>query len=136
MYEDLQRAVRERMVTDALLVALLGGPKVYDSIAPPGVVLPYIVVKGWNTIDASLLIRTARDTTFEVHAWSDYKGIKVIAQINKKVVDLFDHHVIEASEWVVPLVKLDFDQLLFEEETGLQHSVSRFRLLVERRVSQ
>src|SRR5438874_11107225 len=82
----LQKAMRARLAGDALLVALIGGARVYDDV-PQGTSKPYVAFGDIATRDWSTKDSRGEEHFVTLHVWSDERGKKqayeVIAAIDR-----------------------------------------------------
>lgn len=71
----LQKAIHSRLVSDAAVLGLLGGPRVYDDV-PRGAALPYVTFgltteRDWSVGDAA-----GDEHILTLHVWSGGAGRK------------------------------------------------------------
>ena len=81
----LQRAMRARLIAHAPLVALLGGPAIYDDV-PQGMREPYVSFGDIATRDWSTNVDRGEEHLVTLHVWSRQRGKKeaydIIAEID------------------------------------------------------
>ena len=70
----LRAAVRSRLVEDATLVALLGGPRIYDEV-PSGTGAPYIVLADMESREAGSSVEEGEEHRLTVNIWSREGGL-------------------------------------------------------------
>lgn len=131
MFSDLQAQIIKVLTEDVTLSSRVKR-QVFDGVAHSDAALPYIVIGDWTAIDDSLLARSGRDLTCNVHIWSSYRGMLEVSSLQERVVELLAHSRLEGVRWVAPLIKVDFDTILIED-SGLRHSITRFRMLALRK---
>lgn len=135
----LQAAVYRRLTTYAPLTAALGGPKVYDYVAP-ALAAPYVVI-GDDTLAAwDTKTDLGWDCTLTVHVWDFEKaGRKSVKALLGHVYDAL--HRAEPSlavtGYLLTEIRWDGFQTTFQE-TAIEgendhyyHGVARYRALVE-----
>jgi hypothetical protein len=76
----LRAALRHALVADDALVAMLGGPRIYDE-APRGLAPPYVVFGDAVAEDWSAGDRTGARQTLSLVAWSDQGGDSEVLSI-------------------------------------------------------
>lgn len=69
----LRAAIRAALLADAPLVALLGGPRIYDE-PPKDVAFPFVTLGEATTTDASTKTEPADEHALILHAWSRQGG--------------------------------------------------------------
>lgn len=85
----LRAAVRTRLVGDAGLLAMLGGPRVHDE--PPRAQLPpYVALARCLSQDVSGDETPAEEHTFALEVWSREGGLSEALRISDRVVRLLD----------------------------------------------
>lgn len=83
----LQAAVHGRLVGDAALVALLGGPRVHD--APPrGAATPYVAIGAWRSRPLDGADAPAVEHRFEIRVVSRQGGRQEAAEIADRIADV------------------------------------------------
>lgn len=127
--------VTQAMVTrlDTASVKTIATGGVFNDV-PEGTARPYVLVMNaseqpWNTMGA-----WGSELMQEVHAYSDYEGDLVTAQILEEVVRALDHRLFPVPGYV--LTSCQFEQILNLEpvvERGItsRHRVGMFRVRVQ-----
>ena len=85
----LRKAVRLRLAGDAALVALLGGPKVYDT-APRDALTPYVTFGEALARDLSTSVYPGLEHILTLHVWSTQGGAREGLTIADRVIALLD----------------------------------------------
>ena len=71
----LRKAVRERLLASAPLVARLGGPRVHDP-APRGAPRPYVVFTQSQARDWSTMTERGAEHLLTLEVWSEAPGVR------------------------------------------------------------
>lgn len=83
----LRRAIRDRLLADAPLVAKLGGARVYDE-APRDAPAPYVVFAQSEARDWSTMTETGAEHLVTLEVWSEKTGAREALDIAGRVADL------------------------------------------------
>jgi hypothetical protein len=126
----LQQAIFARLSADAALLALLGGPRVYDDV-PQGAAFPYLtlgqsVARDWSTgsDDGSEHILT-------VHAWSKAGGKREVLEILGSVrAALHDTGLTLTGHRLVNL-RHEHSEARRDPDGDVYHGIARFRAVTE-----
>lgn len=131
--EDYHQAIFKALLQDNDLLALLGGPHIFDRlperIAPPYCVIGMMRIDDWSTAseDGSAL-------TFQVHVWSKEKSrsqCNAVLQRAEEVLvngalSLTDHHHIHTRR--------QYSEIRRDRNTAHFHGVTRFRGVTEPKI--
>ena len=128
---DLQKAVFEALTGDAGLVALLGGPRVFDH-APADAAFPYVTFGRTSIYDWSTGTESGTEQLFTIHIWSKAKGKKETldimelarARLDQAPLALAGHHLVN--------FRLEFAEARHDDDLALHHGLLRFRAVTER----
>jgi len=125
----LQRAVHDRLIGDADLLARLGGAHVYDSV-PRGRDAPYVHLADVEVRDWSTATEAGAEILLRLHVWSQQPARGEALGIAERIVALLHDAALPLDGW--RLVNLRF------ETTGTaragrdrRRAVLRFRAVVE-----
>ena len=77
---SLQKALRDRLLAHAPLIALLGGPAVHDH-APQAGPLPCVVFAETETRDFGTQTLAGHEHLVTLHVWSTAEGVKQVQAI-------------------------------------------------------
>jgi len=127
---DLQKSVYAALTADATLLAMLGGPRVYDDV-PRGASLPYLTVgqstlRDWSTGEAE-----GHEHIFTLHVWSDAAGRKQTCEIAGAArAALHDRPLALAGHRLVNL-RHEFSETRREADGETYHGILRFRAVTE-----
>jgi hypothetical protein len=127
---EVQKAIHAALAGDATLVSLLGDARVYDH-APPDVPFPYVTFGRTSVYDWSTGTESGTEQLLTLHVWSKGKGKKealalmdaVSARLNDAALALDGHHLVN--------LRLEFSEVLFDEEQSVHHGLLRFRAVTE-----
>jgi hypothetical protein len=127
---DLQQAVHDALSADAGLVALLGGPHVYDDV-PRGTPFPYLSLAAFTARDWTAGDAPGTEITFVVHAWSRSAGHKephLLAEaarsvLHDRALPLADHHLVN--------LRHETSETRRERDGETYRVIARFRAVLE-----
>ena len=83
---ELRKAIRDRLVADALLVAKLGGPRIHDE-APRNAPAPYVVFAQSEARDWSTMTERGAELLVTLEVWSEKNGAREALEIAGRVAD-------------------------------------------------
>ncbi len=128
---ELQRAIHRALKTDAGVVAMLGGAKIYDA-TPPNAVFPYITFGRTSMFDWSTGTEIGTEQLFTVHIWSKAHGKTEAVEIMELVRPLMSTETL-TLEGGYALVNLtyEFGEARYDEDLMLHHAILRFRAVME-----
>ncbi len=126
----LQSAVHARLIADATLTALLGGPRVYDR-APHGQAYPYVTFGQSVTRDWSTGSDRGDEHVLTLHAWGggdQRKAVEALveairASLHQASFALNGHRLINLTR--------DFAETRRETDGDIMHGLIRFRAVTE-----
>lgn len=82
----LRKAIRDRLLADAALVAKLGGPRVHDE-APRNQAAPYVVFTRSEARDWSTMTEEGAEHLLTLEVWSEKPGAREALEIAGRVAD-------------------------------------------------
>jgi hypothetical protein len=126
----LRAAIHDALIADASLVALLGGPKIYDE-PPRGAAFPYVTLGEARIADYSTGTETGAEHLMTLHAWSRQGGHKeahiitgaLLQALDEAPLTLADHHLINLRFTVADVRR--------EADGRTYHALVRFRAVTE-----
>lgn len=128
-FTPVQAAVYAKLTGSAMLVALLGGPHVYDGDAPEGAALPYIVLGGSIETPDNAHGAFGRETVQTVDVWSSYRGFAEVNAINSILQDLLDEQPLDIVGARHVSTRFEFAQTLVDPDIpSLRRASVRFRI--------
>jgi hypothetical protein len=126
----LQAAVFETLADDASLVALLGGPHVFDGAAR-NAVSPYVHLGEVTERDWSTATEAGAEIAFAVVAWSREPGRSQALAVAERVRELLHEAALTLNGWrLVNLRHVATETARVEKPDG-RRAVARFRAVVE-----
>jgi hypothetical protein len=122
----LRAAVHDALIDDAALVALLGGPKVYDE-PPRAAAFPYVTLGETRIADYSTGTEQGEEHQLTLHAWSRQGGHKeahliagaLLSALDEAPLSLADNHLVN-FRFAVADVRREADGRTY-------HALVRFR---------
>ncbi len=126
----LQRAIYDRLTTDAGLSALLGGPRIHDDVPrgtePPYVTLGQSTVRDWSTGGDD-----GHEHTLTLHVWSRTDGRRQVHEIMGAVrAALHDAALAPTGHRLVNLCQ-EFAETRRDADGKTYHGLLRFRAVTE-----
>jgi hypothetical protein len=121
----LRKAIRDFLLTDAALLALLGGPRVYD--APPrNAPKPCVVFARSRSRDWSAQGAPGREHDLALDVWSAQDGVREALDVAERLRVLLDDARLTLQGFT--LVRLEAGELLAARDPALSLSQARLRL--------
>lgn len=121
----LRQAIRDRLLTDAPLLALLGGPRVHDAI-PRAAPMPCIAFAQSRSRDWSAQGAPGREYEVTLDVWSAREGVREALEIADRVRTLLDDAPLALQGFA--LVRLQADETLAARDPAQRLSRARLRL--------
>ena len=126
----LRKAVRDRLVADAALVALTGGPRVYDE--PPRASLPpYVVFSACEARDVSGADAPAEEHAVGLEVWSREGGLAEALKTADRVVRLLDGADLALDGFRLASLAWVSTEAARTADGGLRRAEVRFRAVTE-----
>ncbi|WAJ26699.1 DUF3168 domain-containing protein [Antarcticirhabdus aurantiaca] len=127
---ELQTTIFETLRSNAALTALLGGPKIFDSV-PERASFPYLTLGRTAVIDWSTGTEDGAEHILTLHVWARGGGKTETYRIMNQVSDtLNDAHLPIEGHKLVNL-RLQFAEARREPDTTTYHGILRFRAVTE-----
>lgn len=127
---SLQQAIFNSITTDATLLGLLGGPRIYDDV-PQSAAHPYLTLGQSISRDWSSVGDTGEEHILTLHVWSRAAGRKEAHQIMGAVRDcLHDRQLALTSHRLVNL-RHEFSDARREPDSETYHGIVRLRAVTE-----
>lgn len=126
----LQKSIHTALAADASLLALLGGPRVYDHV-PRGAVHPYVTFGQSSVRDWSMGGKEGDEHLVTLHVWSQAAGRGEAQQIigamraalHDKTFDLTGHRLVN--------LRHEFSEARREPDGERFHGIVRLRAVTE-----
>jgi len=127
---ELQKSIHATLAADAPLLALLGGPRVYDDV-PPGTAYPYVtigesVVRDWSTGSDE-----GAEHILTLHVWSRAAGRRQTHEIMSAVRDVLHEAALTVSGHNLVNLRHEFSDARREPDGETYHGVVRYRAVTE-----
>jgi hypothetical protein len=116
-YEELAKALYERL--NGIVNA-----DVYDYV-PPGAGYPYITVGDFSSADDSTKTSLGQSVTYFVHAYSDYHGVKEVADLMGEVMTALEKEPLSLTSFQANSVT-GFETEVnreFDEDKEIRHGI-------------
>jgi len=126
----LQQAIFSTLSGSSGLLALLGGPRIYDD-APQSPPFPYVTIGQSSERDWSTGTETGAEHTVTLHAWSRTAGKKQIAAILAELrASLHDQPLTLDGHRLVNL-RHELSELRRDADGDTYHGLVRYRAVTE-----
>lgn len=126
----LQQAFHARLTADAPLLALLGGPRIYDDV-PQCAEFPYVTFGQSTERDWSTGSEDGREHTVTLHVWSRAHGRKeAVAVLAAARAALHDNSLTLVGHRLVNL-RHEFSDARRDTDGETYHGTARFRAVTE-----
>lgn len=126
----LRAAVRQRLAADAALVALLGGPRVYDE-PPRALPPPYVALAGCESADVSADETPAEEHALSFEIWSREGGLSETLQIAERVARLLDGAALALDGHRLASLAWRTTEAARFTDAGLRRAAMTFRAVTE-----
>lgn len=126
----LKTALRATLVSDATVVGLIGGPRVYDEV-PRGQEPPYLAFGDATTRENGSSSGRGHSTDMQIIAWSRQGGTGEALQIVERVEALLDDANPTLAGHRIVLMRVAETQLRFDPARSLARASLRLRILSE-----
>lgn len=127
---ELQRAVYSTLAGNAALIALLGGPDVFDH-TPPSATFPYVTFGQMSVFDWDTATETGHEVLFSLHVWSRAKGRKEAFAIIEKVSELLNDAALNVGAHTLICLRHQETETGYDDDVAVHHGLMRFRAVLE-----
>ncbi|MGE0501455.1 MAG: DUF3168 domain-containing protein [Rhizobiaceae bacterium] len=127
---DLQKAVVAALAADAELLALLGGPKIFDH-APPNAMFPYVTFGRTSVYDWSTGTEAGAEQILSLHVWSKERGRRETLDILERCRQLLDDVSLTLDDNHLVNMRLAFSEVSREDDLAIYRGMLRFRGVTE-----
>ncbi len=126
----LQRGVYQTLAADVSLIALLGGPRIYDK-PPQAAAFPYLSIGQSVVQDWSTGTEDGAEHLLTLHVWSRANGKKQVFELmaaietalHDRAIALGDHHLVN--------LRHEFSDARLDVDGETMHGIVRFRAVTE-----
>jgi len=126
----LRAAIHDALVADGALVALLGGPKVYDE-PPKSVAFPYVTLGEARVEDFSSGDAPGEEHRLTLHAWSQQGGHKQAHMIAGALLQALDDAPLSPDGHRLVNLRFSVADIRREADGRTYHALVRFRAVTE-----
>jgi len=126
----LQQAVYGALASDAALIALLGGPKIYDD-APHAVAHPYVTLGQSVERDWSTGTEDGAEHVLTVHVWSRAAGRRETRAIMAAARSALHEAALSPAGTRLVSLRHELSEARREADGETWHGIVRFRALTE-----
>lgn len=126
---DLIEAVRNRLLADATLTALIGSSRVHAEIAP-GAPLPYVEIGDLTAVDAGGMAMDAQEHTLTLHCWTESSRLHCLEMVAAVRASLHDADLTLAAGRC-PNMRCEFAETMRDPDGITHHGVLRFRAVTQ-----
>ena len=126
----LRAAIHDALVANGALVALLGGPKVYDE-PPNGAAFPYVTLGDARIEDFSAGNDPAEEHRLTLHAWSRQGGHREAHMIAGALLQALDDAPLALTDHRLVNLRFALADVRREADGRTYHALVRFRAVTE-----
>lgn len=127
---DLQRSLVQAIRSNAAIVGLLGGAKVYDDV-PQGTVFPYVTIGQSLVRDWSTGSESGHEHAVTLHVWSRAAGRKQTHEIMGAIEGALHDGALSLVEHRLVNLRHEFSDARREPDGDTYHGTVRFRAVTE-----
>jgi Protein of unknown function (DUF3168) len=127
---SLRAAIHDALTADAALVALLGGPKVYDE-APHSAAFPYVTMGEARVSDFSSGSEPGEEHHMTLHGWSRQGGHREAHMIAGALLQALDDAPLALSGHTLVNFRFTTADVRREADGRTYHALVRFRGVTE-----
>ena len=126
----LQKSVFAALTGDGALLALLGGPRVYDDV-PQEAPFPYVTFGQTTARDWSTGTEEGEEHVLTLHVWSDGAGRRQANAILSEVRRVLKSTPLTLSGHRLINLRLEFAEARREADGETYHGLARYRAVTE-----
>lgn len=127
---ELQKAINLALRSDAALVALLGGAKIFDDV-PQGSEFPYLTFGQSSARDWSTGTDTGHEHVITLHVWSRAAGRRQIYAIVGAVEAVLHDKSLTLSGYRLINLRHEFSDARRDPDGDTYHGIVRYRAVTE-----
>ncbi len=128
---DLQKALWQKLKINADLLAVLGGPYIYDDV-PQSTGFPFVTIGEIRTNDWSTQTSRGHEHFMTLHAWSRSKGRKEIQAIMNVLDEILEEPDLSLENHNLVNFSLVFWDARRDSDGKTYQGLMRFRAVTER----
>jgi hypothetical protein len=126
----LRAAIHDALIADGALVAVLGGPKIYDE-PPRAAAYPYVTLGEARVADYSTATEKGEEHQLTLHAWSRQGGHREAHLIAGALLQALDDAPLSVSGHALVNLRFAVADIRREADGRTYHAVVRFRAVTE-----
>jgi hypothetical protein len=126
----LQKAIHAALTADMGLVALLGGPSVFDDV-PPRSAFPYVTLGQSTERDWSTATEDGAEHLVTLHVWSRKVGRKETREIMEAIRMALHDRPLAADGHRVANIRHEFSEARRDADGETYHGIMRYRAVTE-----
>lgn len=126
----LRAAIHNALTADGALLALLGGPKIYDE-PPQNAQLPYVTLGEARVADFSTGSEAGEEHRLTLHAWSRQGGHREANLIAGALLQALDDAPLSLSGHRLVNLRFALADIRREADGRTYHALVRFRAVTE-----
>ena len=126
----LQKAIFSKLTTDAGVLAVLGGARVYDEV-PVRAEFPYVTFGQTTERDWSTSTEAGQEHIFTLHVWSRGRGRREADEILSAAGAALHNQVLTLAGYKLINLRHEFTDARRDPDGETFHGVSRYRAVTE-----
>jgi hypothetical protein len=126
----LRAAIHDALIADASLVAVLGGPKIYDE-PPRSAAFPYVTLGEARITDFSTGTEPGAEHQMTLHAWSRQGGHRQAHAIAGALLQALDDAPLTLTDHALVNLRFSVADVRREADGRTYHALVRFRAVTE-----
>jgi hypothetical protein len=126
----LRAAIHDALNADGALVAMLGGPKVYDE-PPRAAAFPYVTLGEARVSDSSTGTEEGEEHQLTLHAWSRQGGYREAHLIAGALLQALDDAPLSPEGHRLVNLRFSVADVRREADARTYHALVRFRAVTE-----
>ncbi len=126
----LQKAVFAKLTADAAMLALLGGPRVYDEV-PARAEFPYVTFAQTTERDWSTGTEPGQEHTITLHVWSRGRGRKEADEILSAAGAALHDQALTLTGFRLINLRHEFSDARRDSDGETFHGTARYRAVTE-----
>jgi hypothetical protein len=126
----LRAAIYDALINDMPLVALLGGPRVYDE-PPPAPEFPFVMLGEARVADFSTATERGEEHQITLHAWSRQGGHREAHLVAGALLQALDDAPLAVADHHLVNLRFALADVRREPDGRTYHALIRFRAVTE-----
>lgn len=127
---ELQSTIVHALATDPSVLALLGGPKIFDRV-PERESFPYLTLGRTAVVDWSTGTEDGTEHILTLHVWAKGGGKRETYEIMDRVSTKLHDAALPVSGHHLVNLRLQFAEARQEPDSPAYHGILRFRAVTE-----